>query len=198
MTEPRTIAVFDFDDTLSKGDSLWPFLCAVAGWPRCVFAMMEAVALLPVMASTAMLGNHRSFVKERLLLRLLAGRRIDDIAPAILQLRNWRTWLEPSVTALRKHHDAGHHIVIASGSLDLYLPTLLVDVPHHALICTKVEVIDGVITGRMPLGNCVRQRKAELVAEYIAANGPFAESWGYGNAPHDLPMLELMRHKVVV
>ncbi len=40
-----TLAVFDFDHTLITGDSLWPFLAAVAGWPRALLALAEGVGL---------------------------------------------------------------------------------------------------------------------------------------------------------
>jgi phosphoserine phosphatase len=96
------------------------------------------------------------------------------------------------------HHAKGHTIVIASGGLDLYLPALVKDLPPCAVICTEMEIKDGIITGEMTNGNCVRQRKAELVAAYMAAHGPFDASWGYGNFPHDLPMLELVKYRTIV
>lgn len=198
MTSPaaaRTIAIFDFDATLIKGDSLWPFLAAVAGWPRCLLALALALC---VWAARRTKGDARTFIKSRLLMALLAGRRVDSFDRARQKLRGWVVWLEPTLKALREHHAAGHHIVIASGGLDLYLPDLLRDIPHHALICTQMEVKDGCVTGAMLSQNCVRKRKAELVAAYLAAHGPFEESWGYGNLPHDLPMLALVRHRVIV
>ena len=143
-------------------------------------------------------GDARTFIKSRLLMALLAGRRIDAFDAARRKLRRWVVWLEPTLRALREHHAQGHHIVIASGGLDLYLPTLLRDVPHDALICTQMEIKDGLVTGAMLSQNCVRERKAERVAAYLAAHGPFEDSWGYGNMPHDLPMLALVRHRVIV
>ncbi len=62
------------------------------------------------------------------------------------------------------------------------------------MICTTVDIA----TGAMTSGNCVRRHKAEMVAEYMASHGPFGNSWGYGNLPHDLPMLELMKNRIVI
>ena len=137
-------------------------------------------------------------MKAYLLEKLLAGRAVSELAPSVGKLRNWRRWKDAVRKTLLQHHEAGHHIVIASGGLDLYLPELLKDLPHHALICTQVGVTNGTITGEMIFGNCVRLRKAELVAEYIEENGPFAEGWGYGNLPHDLPMLNLLKHRIII
>lgn len=192
----RTVVFFDYDDTLVKGDSLWPFLVAVAGWPRAVTALFKALAGLVWILAKG--GDHRTYVKEQLLRQLLAGKRVNELALAIERMRSWPRERGLVMNALREHHDRGNHIVIASGSLSLYLPALLSKVPHHAVLCTEMEIKDGVVTGRMASGNCVRARKAERVADYLLTHGPFDDSWGYGNAPNDLPMLEKVKHRVVV
>lgn len=196
MTAPRPIAVFDFDGTLVKGDSLWPFLSAVAGWPRCVAALAMAVVRQAMERPQG--RDARTFIKAHLLQSILGGRRVDDLAPAVEKMRGWPKWNEAILEKLKEHHDAGNHVVIASGSLDIYLTALLEKVPYDALICTRMEIEDSVVTGEMISGNCVRRRKAELVADYLITHGPFGESWGYGNAPHDLPMMNLLQHRVVV
>lgn len=199
-TEPPILAVFDFDGTLVENDSFFPFLGFIAGWPQTALAFSEALALFASrrLQKDPAAEDHRTFIKARMMERLLAGKPVDAILPAVSRLRGWRRWKESVRTELLRHHAAGHHIVIASGGLDLYLPHLLDDVPHHAIICTQVGIADGKITGAMVSGNCVRARKAERIAEYMARHGPFAESWGYGNLPHDLPMLGLMKHRIVV
>jgi HAD superfamily phosphoserine phosphatase-like hydrolase len=196
------LAVFDFDHTLIEGDSLWPFLVYVAGWPRATAALLEVLTIFAVRflknKHDPLLTDRRGFVKARLLQRLLKGRKTDDLRSAIEKLYGWQKWKAPVREALLDHYNKGHQIVIASGGLDLYLPDLIRDLPPRALICTRVEMRDGVITGLMPSGNCVRARKAEILARYIEKNGPFAESWGYGNFPHDLPMLALLQHRIII
>jgi len=194
LSATRAIAVFDFDNTLVKGDSLWPFLVAVAGGPRCAIVLARAFALA---AWRGRGKDRRTLIKAYLLEHLLGGRRADAFDQAIAKLKNWKKEL-PAMDALRKHHADGHHIVIATGSLNLYMPALLEGIPHDALLCTQMEIADGVVTGKMVSGNCVRLRKAEFIEKYLRERGPFTESWGYGNAPHDLPMLNLVKHRVIV
>lgn len=198
----RTLAVFDFDDTLVQGDSFWPFLAYVAGWPRTGFALGAALFDFGLRRlkdkNDPALQDPRTFIKLQLMQRLLAGRTLASIAPALQKLRHWQKWYEPMRKELLEHKAQGHCVVIASGGLDLYLPTLLQDIPHDALICTETGVENSMITGTMPAGNCVRQRKAELVAAYITEHGPFASSWGYGNYPHDVPMMNLLKHRIIV
>lgn len=195
MSPPRTIAFFDFDATLSKGDSLWPFLVAAAGRWRCYAALARGIMAYLLVPPGK---DRRTVIKDSLLQHTLGGLRVADLAPAIERMKSWPRWIEPAYGALLRHRAQGDHIVIATGSLDLYVETMLGDLPHDGVLCTRMEVVDGVLTGRMASGNCVRRLKAQLVAEYLATHGPFEESWGYGNAPHDLPMMELLDHRVVI
>jgi HAD superfamily phosphoserine phosphatase-like hydrolase len=198
----RTLAVFDFDHTLIEGDSLWPFLIYAAGWPRAITASLEAAGVYVCRVlrnrKDSELADKRSFIKARLLHRLLAGREYESLRPALDKLYRWQKWKPAVRRALLEHYEQGHQILIASGGLDLYLPELLKDLPPRALICTRIEVLNGFVTGHMLAGNCVRARKAEILANYIEKNGPFEDSWGYGNFPHDLPMLGLLKHRIIV
>jgi HAD superfamily phosphoserine phosphatase-like hydrolase len=198
----RALAVFDFDGTLIEGDALWAFLFFVAGYIRTLLCLAEAILTLRIRQykdkEDPALKDHRTFIKGWLIDRLLKGKGLGTIKPAMDKLYQWQIWKPDMIAALKDHAAKGHHIVIASGSLDIYLPQLLRDLPHDAVICTEIEMYGDIIVGTMTNGNCVRQRKAELVAEYIAANGPFDETWGYGNFPHDVPMLNLMQYRILV
>ncbi|MGE0108811.1 MAG: HAD family hydrolase [Bdellovibrionales bacterium] len=191
-----TIAIFDFDGTLVEHDSLWPFLLAVAGRQRCYVACVKALwARLTALAGQ----DRRSLFKECLLQETLSGIPVDDLAKAAEAISDWPHWIETTKKALLAHHEQGHHIVIASGGLNVYLPRLLTDLPYNSLICTELEIKDGLATGRMSHGgNCVRETKASLIAAYMKENGPFEDSIAYGNLPHDEPMMRLTARRVVV
>ena len=195
----QKVAVFDFDHTLILGDSFFPYLGYAAGRMRTYRILMETLAALGLhRAQGGDLTEARTFVKARLLNRLIAGKKREQLLEAAVKVRMWQKENTPVMRQLRAHRDKGHKIVIASGGLDLYLPELLRDIPHDALICTDIGVEEGIITGEMINGNCVRIRKAERVAEWLAANGPFDESYGYGNYPHDVPMMNLVKHRIIV
>lgn len=196
MTCTRSVlALFDYDNTLVKGDSLWPFLVAAVGRWRAVRGALAAALSIPCAWSAG--KDWRTAFKEGMLRRLLGGAQVADLQNAIESMRQWPVE-KPAAQALREHRAKGHRVVIASGGLDLYLPSALAALPYDDLLCTRMEVVDGALTGRLIEGNCVRAKKAQTVAAYLAQRGPFDETWGYGNAPHDLPMLALCDHRVVV
>ncbi len=199
-SENNIVAVFDVDHTLITGDSFWPFLTYTAGWPRAFMALARVAFLFAIgyLKHDPEVADHRTFIKAQLLQQLLAGKTLNGLGDAIQKLRGWKKWNEPVKQKLLDHYAQGHKIVIASGGLDLYLPQLLKDLPPHELICTEVEVKENIVTGTMPTGNCVRLRKAEMLDVWLVRHGPFADSWGYGNFPHDVPMLNLVAHRVIV
>ncbi|MDR3450754.1 MAG: HAD-IB family hydrolase [Alphaproteobacteria bacterium] len=198
----QKLAIFDFDHTLVAGDSFWPFLEYASGCAATYAALAEGLARFALHRAQGGQGGGReemrTFLKAFLLRRLIAGKNQETIVAAAARTRLWQKMNAPVMHELREHHEKGHKILIASGGLDLYLPELLRDVPHDALICTDIGMQNGVATGEMIHGNCVRLRKAERVGEWMAANGPFDESWGYGNYPHDVPMLTLVKHRIIV
>jgi len=196
---PKRVAIFDYDHTLITGDSFLPFLSYVAGRIQTYAALGEGLARCGLTRARGQVTEGwRTPLKSHLLMRLIAGKRVEDMQEAAVKTRLWQTKNVPIMKALHEHHEKGDRIVIASGGLDLYLSELLRGVPYHALICTDIGVKDGIITGEMINGNCVRARKAERVGAWLDANGPFEESWGYGNYPHDVPMMELVRHRIIV
>lgn len=196
------VAFFDFDDTLIVGDSLLPFLINIRGRRAVQTAMLNAVRRagwerlrrrLP--AGTDM----RTRIKELTLHPLLEGvtvARAHEAAEAMQH--SWLRWNQPILNALLGHRDAGRRVVVATGALALYMPTLLSEVPVDTVMATEMEIDGDRLTGRMIGANCVRAEKARRVRDYVERHGPFAQSWGYGNRPSDLPMLELVTHPTIV
>lgn len=195
----KKVAVFDFDKTLITRDSFLPFLVFACGYVLVYEAVVEALARYAWRRVRRKPNESlRTFVKSFLLRRLLKGRSPEDLVDAVGKTQRWQKINEPVMQTLLDHHKNGDTIVIASGSLDLYLDELLEDIPHDAVICTNVGIKDGIITGEMTNGNCVRAGKAMRVKEWLETHGPFDESFGYGNIPHDLPMLNVVKHRIII
>ena len=195
----KRIAVFDFDETIITKDAEQAYLVFASSFVAFHAAVAEGLARYGwLCARRKQNASLRTFMKGFILRRVLKGKKLADLDGAVRKTFAWQKFNEPVMKVLREHRANGDTIVIASGSLNLYLPQLLKDVPHDALICTDVGVKDGVVTGEMINGNCVRKGKAARVRAWMDEHGPWDESFGYGNYPDDVPMLELMQHRVIV
>ncbi|MGQ3049785.1 MAG: HAD-IB family hydrolase [Niveispirillum sp.] len=194
----RRIAIFDFDGTLVGGDSLLPYLGRVAGRMRSGLVFARAIRAGLMSAGANPDDDLRTRIKAGMLRRALAGVPVSVAQDAAERMRGWPRWYEPTLTALKRHADAGDMVVVATGGLSLYIPILLEGLPVDRILATDMEVRDGVLTGQMQGGNCVRGEKARRVAALLHEAGPFDESHGYGNRPSDLPFLALMSHPTVI
>ena len=103
------------------------------------------------------------------------------------------------LTHVEKHRSEGHVLVLVSGSIRYYLRPVIKDLGFDHLLCTDLEVRNGVLTGRT-LGNiCVEMEKRTRI-EMLAdkENLDLFSSHAYGNHQSDIPMLDLVGHAYVV
>ena len=196
------VAFYDFDGTLIHGDSLPLFVAEVIGRRRTHLAFADAIrsAAHRHLRRRGPGCDFRGSVKAILLKRTLRDLPLVDAQAAAERLADRLRWYAPVVETLKRHRDAGRRVVVATGALDVYMPILLngLGVPVDGLLATEMEVVDGRLTDHLATGNCVRADKAERVRTWLAEHGPFAETWGYGNRPSDLPMLALLDRRVVI
>lgn len=194
------VAFFDFDGTLIQGDSLLPYLALFVGRQRVRLALLSAMRTATVLHARRRgpCADLRGSIKAVLVRQCLSGVPVVEARAAAERLVPWVRWKRPQLDALKAHRKAGRQVVVATGALDIYMPSLLGDLEVDGLLATDLEVVDGALTGRLAGGNCVRAHKADRVAAFLRERGPFAETWGYGNRPSDLPMLALVQNRVVV
>ncbi|MFC5520611.1 HAD family hydrolase [Polaromonas jejuensis] len=200
---PPVIAAFDFDGTLTRGDSFRPFLARGLGWPRFLWAMLRCS---PWLAGYALRLVPNNVAKQRVMRATLTGRtsaEMDEWTTRWLardfpgQLREW------TLQRLEWHRKEGHCCVLVSASPDIYLPAVARQLGFDDLICTEMEVQgDGEgrrLTGRMRTPNCYGEQKvlrlnAWAAARFGAASVGDMPLYAYGDTAGDIPMLRLARH----
>jgi phosphatidylglycerophosphatase C len=183
----RPIAVWDLDGTLTRTDTLLPFLRRVAG-------TATVVAALAVAASRDLpRHNRRDAAKALVLQRVLGGRaliQIDQIARGYAA-RVAEARLRPdSLARWGWHRRAGHRLVIASASPGLYVHHLARHLAADAVICTEMTVVNGRLTGGLRGGNCRGAEKARRVLAHLTEY-PATQVWAYADGDADRPLLAL-------
>ncbi len=198
----HTYALFDFDGTLIRGDSII-LLCAYARRKKLMSARDLRRALwAAVRYGLRLLPPERA--KEHAL-RFLAGRPkaevdaiVDDFFHTVLAPR-----LRPEgVEAVKRHLAAGHRTLLVSASSSFYLAPVKLALGFTDVIATRWDTdADGVLTGSVCGDNCRGVQKALRLAEYLAAKGDRLEyetSIAYGDSYGDLAMLRLCGQRVAV
>ena len=196
MSRP-VFAAFDFDGTLTRRDTLIPFLVTVAGRAAVLRAL---VAESPRLALTAAGRGNRDVVKERVLTRVLAGRSYAEVEAAG---RSFGAEIARSaITAdardrIAWHLREGHEVVIVSAALDVYLVEVARALGVAHLLCTGLVSDErGRLTGRLRGANCRGAEKARRLRTLFGDDD--VELWAYGNSRGDDEMLALAQHPVRV
>jgi phosphatidylglycerophosphatase C len=189
-----TVAAFDFDGTLTRHDTLVPFLMRVRGRLPVLRALAAAA---PVLARE---GRHAG--KEALLKATIRGWWLDELQPLAddyahhvvqTQLRDDR------VARLQWHLQQNHRVVIVSASPELYVARVAALLGCTATLATKLEVdARGRLTGRIFEQNVRGPVKAELLRAWLGANTDNGDTpvilHAYGDSDGDTEMLAIAVH----
>jgi HAD superfamily hydrolase (TIGR01490 family) len=98
------------------------------------------------------------------------------------------------------HWAQGHRVFLVSGTLDFLAHAVARHLPGPVEVCaTKLETRNGRWTGRLASPQLSRYEKARAVRNVAAQFGLLLwDSYAYGNATSDLPMLDSVGHRFAV
>lgn len=196
MPASTILAIFDFDGTMLKGDSIIALLryalrqgklspchllgalCAGLGYKLGLLrddqAKSKALAFLPALGP---LQQQQAFCRAF---------TQDVLLPAIYLKAKQR---------LAQHQQQGHMVLIVSASPDVYMQYLRQPLGVQDVLATLVD--SQGICGT----NCKGQQKVARIQAWLAARGLQADwnhCWGYGDTLSDLEYLKLCGHAVCV
>ena len=191
---PPATAAFDVDGTLTRRDTLIPFLAQVCGGA----AVARTLARHGVRLGRAMLGlgGKRGDVKQAVLTDLLRGRSATEVREhgERFALRVAERGLRQDTLARWRWHQAqGHQVVMVSASLTDYLEPLGRRLGADAVLASRLEVdAEGRLTGRLVGGNCRGPEKVARLQEWLDGREPVL--WAYGDSSGDAELLSTAQH----
>ena len=182
------VAAFDLDGTLSKHDTLVPFLRRAIGTSRTMWCLARSARWFVRAKRDRAL---RDAAKEALLIAALAGRREDELRAIARSFVPTITLRDDVIERLRAHQRDGHTTVVVSASPTLYVDVVAAHLGIDHVVATELEVVEGGLTGRYAGANCRADEKARRLQAWLAALGEDVELHAYGNPPDDDAMLAL-------
>ncbi|MFT0772865.1 HAD-IB family hydrolase [Psychrobacter aquimaris] len=185
------IAFFDFDGTLTTGDTLMPFLEFVVGKPRYYWHLL---LVSPVLVGYLFKLIRNDVAKEAVLKRYLSRYQIEEVFALGETFSNeiLPTMLRSAgIARLKWHQEQGHDCVLVSASLDVYLRSWAMSMGFDDLICTKLEVSStGMVSGKIEGNNCYGIEKVKNIKNLNFMLNQ-RTVYAYGDTKGDYPMLKI-------
>jgi len=171
----KRLVVLDVDSTLIQ-DEVIELLAEEAGCHRQVREVTEA----------AMAGELDFAEALRARVALLAGLDVDALDRARARMR-----LTPGArTFMRTLKRLGYTVGVVSGGFTHFTEQLKTELDLDHAVANTLVVRDGHLTGELEGPIVDRARKAELLAEFAAAEGiPLSQTVAVGDGANDLDML---------
>ncbi len=188
----KTLALFDFDGTLYKKDSLLEFTKFAKGF----FEFYKGILLLSpylIGLKLGLLNNEK--VKIRFITYFFKGLEIEKFnslaksfsLEKIDQDLNKKIFLK-----FKEHINSNHQVFIITASI----PEWIIPWSNQykvKVIGTKLEIIDSEITGKFSSKNCFGGEKVTRLKELINLN-EYDQIFVYGSGKGDFQLLSLARN----
>ena len=188
------VAAFDFDGTLTRRDTLLPFLLHALG---AAAVARHALILSPTLAGYALGLIHNGIAKERVFVQCLAGMPIDELQREAAQFAEHELPSLMRSEALQRlgwHKQQGHRCVVISASLELYVQPWAQKAGFDDVIATHLETRkDGRITGKLAGANCFGAEKVRRLEALLGPRSGYM-LYAYGDSRGDRELLSYADH----
>lgn len=189
----HSIAVFDFDHTITDRDSLLPFLFYVQGFWKTIYYLF----ILTPFFIQYILGNlSRQRMKEKILGRFFGGRLKSELDALGQQYADFELdrYLKPeAMDRLKWHQSQGHRCLLVSASLEFYLKPWAKRYGFEEVLASRLEVNAAEeITGRLVGLNCWGPEKEQRLFDYLGhIEDGETKFYVYGDSRGDKEILAL-------
>ena len=195
-----TLAIFDLDNTLLRGDSdyLWGKYLVANGLVDGAYYERENQRFYDdYRAGTLDIGEFLSFalrplaeIPLPLLLVLRAQFMKEKIEPIILPAAS---------RLLDRHRQQDHELLIITATNRFVTEPIAAALGVEHLLATDPELIDGRYTGRVAGIPTFRAGKVQRLDQWLAQHGRnLSDAWFYSDSHNDLPLLEYVPNPVAV
>ena len=187
-----TVAAFDVDNTLTVRDCVVPFMKTVGGVSK-----LSKVVLSDLGKTIQNVRRRdRDALKMKFIDGIFAGKDAREVESLGVQFASKVAdkWLRSDVASrMRWHQEQGHVVILVSASLGAYLHPLGDLLEVDAVLCTELEEVNGVLTGKLIGQNCRGKEKASRVQKWCQDSGIALEDlmYAYGDSSGDTELLEL-------
>jgi HAD superfamily hydrolase (TIGR01490 family) len=193
---------FDVDGTLVSTNLVQPtmFYLLNQATPAATFRKVGRALLNAPRMVVAEMVDRRTF--NELLFSSYAGMSedrlvllADEVFDKVIKPSMYRSALD----LIQKSRDAGHEIVLVSGTLDVILRLVADHIGGATIIGNRLEMKTGIATGKLLKPVIAGPEKARIIREHARKNAhDLDDCFAFSDSYSDLPMLSVVGHPAAV
>lgn len=183
------LALFDFDGTITKKDSLTDFIQYAVGKHAYYLGLLS---LSPMLIAYKLKSVSNSIAKEKLITRFFKGWdsiQFQKIADKYSLEQIEKIIRAKAMEKITWHKEQGHKVIIVSASMESWLKKWCQKY-NIDLIATRLEIQNGKLTGKFATKNCYGIEKVNRIKEQYNPS-EYSLIYAYGDSPGDKDMLSI-------
>jgi putative phosphoserine phosphatase/1-acylglycerol-3-phosphate O-acyltransferase len=191
----RTAAFFDYDGTIIAGYSILAFLKERVRRRELGAGDVLRTAVLAAQSALGHIDSRELITRG---IHEWNGRRLADLEALGVQLyeRELRDAIFPEIRMLvDQHRRKGHLLAIATSAATFQVEPVARELGIEHVLCTRLEVRDGVLTGKSKGPILWGRAKAEAVREFASRhNIDMRRSYFYADGDEEVPLMQAVGH----
>lgn len=195
MREKKAIAIFDFDGTLTKGDTFLPFLYHSFGRWKTMYGLLYN---FPFIIAYLLKFVSNEYAKTKIINFFFKNKNVEAIrgySQNFISEKLEYLLRENVVKRLKWHQNMNHITVLISASLDVYVKPWAKKFSFSYIESTELQVLNQMYTGRLNGKNCYGLEKVNRLNKIFMDDLKDYELYGYGDSKGDDFFLEICDHK---
>ena len=192
----KRIAVFDFDGTITRKDTLIEFIRFAKGSVALYWGMLLYLPWLILMKLHLYDNGKTKELVFGWFFHEMSLEQFNELGRAFYQTQADKLIYSEAKREIEEHKSHGDIIVILSASIENWVQPFASALQAEWLLGTQAEVQNGVLTGRFATKNCYGAEKVNRLKTWLAANvneQPYIIA--YGDSRGDKELLEFANEK---
>ena len=192
----KRIAVFDFDGTITRKDTLIEFIRFAKGSVALYWGMLLYLPWLILMKLHLYDNGKTKELVFGWFFHKMSLEQFNELGRAFYQTQADKLIYSEAKRKIEEHKSHGDIIVILSASIENWVQPFASALQAEGLLGTQAEVQNGVLTGRFATKNCYGAEKVNRLKTWLAANvneQPYIIA--YGDSRGDKELLEFANEK---
>lgn len=190
----KVIAAFDFDGTVTYGDTAIYFLLFISGYIKTFFLLLKK---LPILIAFVLGIASRQQSKESVFQAFFQGKSVEEmkaLGEAFAKTCLLKHIKPEALARIRWHMDQGHRCILISASIDTYLEPWAKSVGFSDVLASRLAVdVSGRVSGKLEGLNCREKEKVRRLQQLLGPLDAY-QIYAYGDSRGDKDLLEAADH----